>query len=94
MDSPTRVMHILPDLRIGGGQMVVRDAIACGDRDRFEVHVATLGPVDEMGDRFRAIDVEPVDCARSSPAATLRALVTAVRSRDAHVLHVHSPVSW
>lgn len=92
MREPIRVLHVLPDLRIGGGQMVVLDAIACGDRDAFETHIATVGPTDELGDRFRALGIEPVDCTGSHPLVTLRALVAGVRATGADLLHVHSPV--
>ncbi len=92
MGPRIKVLHVLPDLRIGGGQMVVLDAIGASDRSAFEYHVASVGSADELSDRFRALGVYPVDCTRTTAVGTLWALVRTIRAIGADVIHVHSPV--
>ncbi len=72
--------------------MVVLDAIAASDPKAFEYQIATIEPADEMGDRFRAVGVDPVHCSGSNPAATLLSLVGAIRATHCDIIHVHSPL--
>lgn len=84
-----RVMHLLPDLVRGGGQVVVAELLAHMDRDRFEAHVVALdGPRDMAGD-FAALGCPPVVLDGSGPRL-LAAVVGAVRSIEPDLIHVHS----
>ncbi len=87
-----RVLHVLPDLAVGGGQQVVHDAIASGQRDQFEYQVAFIAPVDEMRQRFEAIGIKPIHVGGHNPAITTARLARLIRRSSADIVHVHSPV--
>ncbi len=86
------VLHVLPDLKVGGGQQVVLDAVRSGDRTRFRYHIAHIFPDDEMGHRFRDLGIDTVCVAGRSPVSTVRQLVRLIGNLSVDLLHVHSPV--
>jgi len=92
---PARVLHLLPDLEIGGGQTIVLNHLREADRQRFEIVVASLGAGRTLRENFaRANGADPLDIGyqASRPLATVRRLVTILRQRQIDLLHVHSDV--
>lgn len=93
-DAKVRVLHLLPDLQVGGGQTVVLNQLLGTDRERFEIEVAALvarGPVG--ADLASASGAPVVDLGQrglfGAPAAVKR-LVQHLRRHDVDLLHVHS----
>lgn len=91
---PVRVLHLLPDLRIGGGQAVVLQHLQHADRARFDVRVAALAATGPLLDAVEAASGAPVLAvgsrrAADGPAAAAR-LARALRRERIDVLHVHS----
>ncbi|MDP8961597.1 MAG: glycosyltransferase [Actinomycetota bacterium] len=86
------VLHLLPDLRVGGGQTIVLQHVRHADGTRFEVDVCHLFPEDELGSAFREAGADPVclDHRQGREVRTLRRLVGLIRRRDVDLLHVHS----
>jgi glycosyltransferase involved in cell wall biosynthesis len=90
--SVTRVLHLLPDLAIGGGQAVVLDLVRHLDRSRYSVDVAYLGDdrslegqMRDAGARTFALRHHPGRAPR-----TLLALRRLLIDERIAVLHVHS----
>lgn len=87
-----RVLHLLPDLAIGGGQTIVLHHVRRVDRSRFDVDVAYLYEDATMAGAFAEAGSPPLALGhRRTPAGvarTLARLVPLVRRAD--VLHVHS----
>jgi glycosyltransferase involved in cell wall biosynthesis len=81
-----RVLHVLPDLAIGGGQTIVLQHARHADRDRYDVTVCHLRPEDAMAASFVEAGVVPV-AVGVGPTA-LRSLVRLARGVD--LVHVHS----
>lgn len=50
---PVRVLHLLPDLQMGGGQQVLQRHIEAMSSEYVEHHVASFLPADEMAPAFR-----------------------------------------
>ncbi|MGE3619298.1 MAG: glycosyltransferase [Acidimicrobiia bacterium] len=93
--APVRVLHLLPDLAIGGGQTIVLNHLRHADRDRFEVVVAVLEGGGALTDDFaeatgRAPIEVPFDARR--PWASVVPLVRLLRRERIDLLHVHSDV--
>lgn len=87
-----RVLHVLPDLQIGGGQTIVLNHVRHADRDRFDVDLVTLGGPDEMGDRFRetGCTLLTVPYRPGAGVVTAARLARLIRRRGVDVVHVHS----
>lgn len=86
-----RILHVLPDLAIGGGQTVVLQHVRHADHDRYEVVVSHLRAGDAMTPAFVDAGVDPVDLglgSQAGPAGALRTLVGLARRSD--LVHVHS----
>lgn len=90
--DPIRVLHLLPDLAIGGGQTIVLHHLRHRDRSRFVVHVATLLQSDELANEYAAVGCPPIPLRydQSNPVATVWRLVRLLRGLQIDVLHVHS----
>ncbi|MBB5786227.1 glycosyltransferase [Jiangella mangrovi] len=89
-----RVLHLLPDLRVGGGQTVVLGLLRQLDHDRFDVRVASLGGPAELRAEFaEAAGSPPVELGASAggTAGAVAAVTRLLRRERADVLHVHSP---
>jgi glycosyltransferase involved in cell wall biosynthesis len=95
MAEPIRVLHVMNDLRVGGGQQLVLNMMRSMDPERVRPGLAYLEPADEMTDVFRAAGFEPVPLNRADrtdgPAA-LRRLVGLIRRERIDVLHAHSSI--
>jgi glycosyltransferase involved in cell wall biosynthesis len=91
-DGRIRVLHLLPDLAIGGGQTIVLNHLLHRDRSRFDVSVAMLLDDDEMAPAFVAAGCPPTRLGfdSSNPVAVIARLAQILRDRHIDVLHVHS----
>ena len=91
MTDRINILHMLPDLQIGGGQTLLLENIRTLDAACFRHTVCHVWPRDEMGERFRAAGAAIVDLGlrspRSEPAAVLRLIRTA---GDRRIDLVHS----
>lgn len=86
------VLHLLPDLSIGGGQTIVHQHVRHHDRSRFRVTIATIGRDLAMRSALEAagasvVAVHPDRCGR---LGALRELVGLVRADHVEVIHVHT----
>jgi glycosyltransferase involved in cell wall biosynthesis len=89
---PRRVLHVLPDLAIGGGQTIVWNGIRFADRDSYDIRACHLLPDDEMRPAFLECGV-PVTHLGHRPGFGLRTVVRLTRllRRDRiDIVHVHS----
>jgi glycosyltransferase involved in cell wall biosynthesis len=89
---PFRVLHILPDLQIGGGQTIVLNGVRDLDRTRFDPIVCYLFDDDEMADSFARVGCPPrrIEHRPGRGAATVVQLVRLIRDEKIDLLHVHS----
>lgn len=55
-----RILHTLPDLKIGGGQNVLLQNIIHMDGQRFENHVCYFVPIRDMEPIFTEAGIEPI----------------------------------
>ncbi len=87
-----RILHLLPDLRRGGGQGVALQLVTYADRDRFEMHVARLHPPDDLAEAFAALGAEPIRLRHTDHGAAVAAIELAQHLRRLRIdlLHVHS----
>lgn len=86
-----RILHVLPDLGIGGGQTIVLQHVRHADRDTFDVGVCHVLPQDTLAPAFVEAGVTPerLDLgSRVALAGAVRSLATLAGKAD--VLHVHS----
>jgi glycosyltransferase involved in cell wall biosynthesis len=90
--SVTRVLHLLPDLAIGGGQSVVLDLVRHHDRSRYSVHIAYLGEDRSLEGQMRAAGARMIALGhhRGRAPRTLLALRRLLIEERIDVLHVHS----
>lgn len=86
---PWRVMHLLPDISRGGGQVVVLELVTNYDRARFEPYVARLAPPDDMETEFASAGCAPIDPRERGPGL-LGGLVRTIRDLEIDLVHVHS----
>lgn len=84
---PFRILHVLPDLAIGGGQTVVLEIVRNLDRTRFEPHVAVLGPANDLDRAYREAGANPV---RVTDRLVPIGLVHLIRRDKIDLVHVHS----
>ena len=83
-----RVLHVLPDLAIGGGQTIVLNHVRHADRTRFDVDVVQLHPGADLAPAFAEAG-SPSELLPSPPSPrTVAELRRRVRRSD--VVHVHS----
>jgi glycosyltransferase involved in cell wall biosynthesis len=86
-DRPYRILHVLPDLAIGGGQTVVLEIVRNIDRTRFEPHVAVLGPANDLDRAYREAGANPV---RVTDRLAPLGLAHLIRRDGIDLVHVHS----
>ena len=87
-----RVLHLLPDLAIGGGQTIVLNHVRHADRSRYEVQVASLFPTNDLAPAFVEAGCPPV-CLNhrvGNPLPTLVRLLRLLKKERIDILHVHS----
>jgi glycosyltransferase involved in cell wall biosynthesis len=83
-----RVLHVLPDLAIGGGQTIVLNHVRHADRTRFDVDVVQLHPAADLAPAFAEAGSPPELLASPPSPRTVAELRRRVRRSD--VVHVHS----
>jgi glycosyltransferase involved in cell wall biosynthesis len=83
-----RVLHVLPDLAIGGGQTIVLNHLRHADRARFEVGVVQLHPAAELAPAYAEAGSPPELLPSPPSPRTVAELRRRVRRSD--VVHVHS----
>src|SRR3954451_7407818 len=86
------VLHVLPDLALGGGQSIVMQHLRHFDRDRFDVRVASLGPDATLAPWFAEAGAPPVfiDVAERGHLAAVLQAIDHVSGAD--VVPVHTDV--
>ena len=95
MTQPIRVLHVMNDLRVGGGQQLVLNIMRSADPARVRPGIAHVEPADEMSEVFRSAGFEPVPLGRRSRAdapAALGRLVRLIRRERIDLLHAHSSI--
>lgn len=88
-----RLLHLLPDLEIGGGQTIVVNHLREANRGRFDIVVATLRSGGAFTAQFEAANGAPViDLAHVGRrrVETIPRLVSLLRRQHIDLLHVHS----
>ena len=88
-----RILHLLPDLAIGGGQTIVLNHLHHYDRDRFDVVVAVLADGGDLTtEAATATGRSVIDLGHdpARPWRTVPRLVRLLRDEAVDVLHVHS----
>lgn len=91
-ESRTKVLHVLPDLAIGGGQQMVLRSAAAMDRDQFESYVCYFSPPHDLREAFSAAASSlQFFCEKGwwSRPMILRKVVEFIRQNDIHIVHVH-----
>jgi glycosyltransferase involved in cell wall biosynthesis len=94
-ETLARVLHLLPDLAIGGGQTIVLNHLLHVDRERYDVRVAVLEGGGAMTQAFTdATGHAPIEVPFSSsrPWASVLPIAKLIRRLDIDLLHVHSDV--
>lgn len=82
-----RVLHVLPDVAIGGGQTIVLNHVRHADRARYDVDVVQLRAGDDLARSFAEAGSAPA-LLPGPPARALAALRRRLRGVD--LAHVHS----
>ncbi len=93
-DPAIRVLHLLPDVAIGGGQRIVLHHLRHRDRSRFDVRVATLLGDDGLAPEYVDAGCPPLHLGydRSSLPSVVLRLTRLLRRERIDVLHVHSDI--
>lgn len=87
-----RVLQLLPDLRVGGGQAVVLGLLSHLDPGRFDVRVATLADPADMCEAFAAAGFPPVELQTTGRLGAVATVARLIRRERFDIVHVHSPV--
>lgn len=94
MNRRIRILEIINEATIGGGQSHVLQLASGLDRKQFDVSVACTdnGPLTEQ---LRAIDVpvHPFAIAQFASPSTLHALVQLLRERQIDIVHTHGGIA-
>jgi glycosyltransferase involved in cell wall biosynthesis len=90
MSTRYRILHLLPDLVRGGGQVVALELVAHADTSRFEMHVASLRPPDDLRLAFERAGAECFQVSSVTEVLAALALARQIRDRRIDLLHVHS----
>jgi len=88
-----RVLHMLPDLDLGGGQLLLLRNLSAMDRAEFSHVVCTVWPRGSMHEQFRAAGIDVETLALRSPAgmpAALLRLRRIIRDRDIDLIHTNN----
>jgi len=91
-DAPFRVLYVLPDLQIGGGQTIVLNGVRHLDRRWFEPVVCHLLEADEMAPAFVDAGCPPryVPHRSRRGALTVVELARLIRHEKIDLVHVQS----
>ncbi|NLP10694.1 glycosyltransferase family 4 protein [bacterium] len=94
MNRRIRILEIINEATIGGGQSHVLQLASGLDRKQFAVHVACTdnGPLTEQ---LRAIDVpvHPFAISKFASPSTLRAMGRLLRERQIDIVHTHGGIA-
>lgn len=88
-----RVLHMLPDLELGGGQLLLLRNVSAMDRSEFSHVVCGVRAAGTMHEQFRAAGLELHTLGLRSPAgmpAALHRLVRIVRDRGIDLIHTNN----
>jgi glycosyltransferase involved in cell wall biosynthesis len=88
-----RILHTLPDLALGGGQVITLRHLTHRDTDRFDVGVVYLRPPTELFDSFAATGaaLHTLDRRPTARPAIVWDLVRLLRRERIDLVHVHGP---
>ena len=89
---PRRVLQTLPDLQVGGGQVIALNGIRHLPRSRYHFEQLALAPeLAQMVPDFRELGVEPVliDHRRGRTAQDVAAIASVIRERRIDLVHIH-----
>ena len=89
--SVRTILHTLPDLQLGGGQLVLLGNVEHADADRYRHVVCALREGGDLHARFRAAGGEVVGLGAGGPATwpgAVRRL--AAMARDADIVHTNN----
>jgi glycosyltransferase involved in cell wall biosynthesis len=86
-----RILHLIPDLGLGGAQRMLAYAAAAMDRDRYQLHVAHWGRPTELQAELKrlGIPVLPLDAGGSSLLRLALSFGKQVRRLRPDVVHTH-----
>ncbi len=88
-----RVLHMLPDLELGGGQLLLLRNLSAMDRAEFSHVVCTVWPRGNMHEQYRAAGIEVETLGLRSPAgmpAALLRLRRLIRDRRIDLIHTNN----
>lgn len=95
MTEPIRVLHVMNDLRMGGGQQLVLNIMRSVDPVRVRPSICYVQPAQEMEDTFREAGFRPVSLGHERRLHTVRTtlrLMRLIRRDRIQVLHAHSSI--
>jgi glycosyltransferase involved in cell wall biosynthesis len=90
---PLRVVHLLPNLSIGGMERLLVEMLRHTNRERVSPRVLCTGERGELADEAERLGV-PVDALGRSPGRNYRLIVTLARwfrAAGTDVVHTHGP---
>lgn len=87
-----RILHLLPDLQIGGGQTIVLNGLRAADLEHFDPLVGYLLPEDTMAPAFADAGFAPrlIDYRDGRPGRAALKLAAMLRSEHVDLVHVHA----
>ncbi len=90
MPEPKRILHVIDSFDLGGAQEALMNLVACSDRTRFEVEVATMHGRGIYWERFHALGV-PVHSLSPHKFVPLYVwnLLRLLLTRDYDIVHCH-----
>lgn len=91
--TPTKVVHLVSTLGIGGQEMVIASLVRHADRSRFAPHVISLHELGPLAQRIASdgVPVETLAADGASGLALIRKLARRLREIGPHILHTHNP---
>ena len=90
--TPRRVLHTLPDLRVGGGTQLVANWIRLLDPARYTGVLCHVGDAGNTYEQFESLGIPLVGLGHSPARVplSLTKLVRLIRAREIDIIHVHS----
>jgi len=92
-DARTTVLHTLPDLQLGGGQLVVLAQIEHADRERFRHVVCAIRDGGDLGGRFEDAGGDVFSLGMSGAASipgAIGRLTRELRTRGVSIVHTNN----
>jgi glycosyltransferase involved in cell wall biosynthesis len=86
------ILHVMPDLSIGGGQTIVLQGVQHQDPTTLRTVVATLstGPVNEMRAAFQRVGCHVAELGVRSDLEAVRRLCALMRSAEVDLVQTHT----